>query len=194
MNQLSWVSTLWRTRLVTKIRFRGVNWIGTGEHIMVNMHKKIVVAPGLAFDAAELATEVVASLGNRGGGKSNGASVIAEGLIGASVQVVVLDYVGIWFSICLAEDGKTVSPYRIPVLGGAHGDISLAATSGAVVAEALASRRSSAILDISGFSKQDRCRFATDFAEAFFRAKKRRGLHHRSLSWARRGCSGPSRR
>jgi hypothetical protein len=143
------------------------------EYIMADLHKKITVAPGLIFDAAELATEVVASLGNRGGGKSNGASVIAEGLIGAGVQVVVLDYVGIWFSICLLEDGKTASPYRIPVLGGAHGDISLAATSGAVVAEALASRRSSAILDISGFSKQDRCRFATDFAEAFFRAKKR---------------------
>jgi hypothetical protein len=140
---------------------------------MASSYKKIVVALGLAFDAAELATEVVASLGNRGGGKSNGAAVIAEGLIGAGVQVVVLDYVGIWFSICLKEDGKTASPYRIPVLGGVHGDISLAATSGAVVAEALASRRSSAILDISGFSKQDRCRFATDFAEAFFRAKKR---------------------
>ena len=140
---------------------------------MTGVASKLVIAPGLTFDAAELATEVVASLGNRGGGKSNGAAVIAEGLIASAVQVVVLDYVGIWFSICLMPDGKTVSPYRIPVLGGAHGDIALAATAGIVVAEALASRRSSAILDISGFSKQDRCRFATDFAEAFFRAKKK---------------------
>lgn len=144
-----------------------------GEFFMVNAPKKVVVAPGLVFDAAELATEVVASLGNRGGGKSNGAAVIAEGLIGASIPVVVLDYVGIWFSICLMADGKTASPYRIPVLGGSHGDITLSPTVGSVVAEALASRQSSAILDISSFSKQDRCRFATDFAEAFFRAKKR---------------------
>ena len=42
-----------------------------------------------------------------------------------------------------------------------------------MVAEALAERHSSAVLDVSGFSKGDRCRFAADFAEAFFRAKKR---------------------
>jgi hypothetical protein len=134
--------------------------------------KSLHLARGLSIPAAELATEVVASLGNRGGGKSNGAAVIAEGLLAAGVPVVVLDYVGIWFSLRLAPDGKTPSPYPIPVLGGRHGDIGLVPTTGAIVAEALARTQSSAVLDISAFSKTDRCRFATDFAEAFFRAKK----------------------
>jgi hypothetical protein len=133
---------------------------------------KVRLAHGLTLPAAELATEVVASLGNRGGGKSNGAAVVAEGLLAAGVPVVVLDYVGIWFSLRLAPDGKTPSPFQIPVLGGRHGDIGLAPTTGTIVAEALARTQSSAVLDISGFSKADRCRFATDFAEAFFRAKK----------------------
>jgi hypothetical protein len=134
--------------------------------------KSLHLARGLSIPAAELATEVVASLGNRGGGKSNGAAVIAEGLLAAGVPVVVLDYVGIWFSLRLSPDGKTPSAYAIPVLGGRHGDIGLAPTTGAIVAEALARTQSSAVLDISAFSKTDRCRFATDFAEAFFRAKK----------------------
>ena len=135
--------------------------------------KELHLAAGLKFDALELATEVVASLGNRGGGKSNGAALVAEQLLDAGVQVIVLDYVGIWFSLRLEPDGKTPSRFQIPVLGGPHGDIGLAPTAGAVVAEALAERSSSAVLDVSAFSKGDRCRFATDFAEAFFRARKK---------------------
>ena len=136
------------------------------------MKSEIQLATKLSFVAVELATEVVASLGNRGSGKSNGAAVIVEGLLDAKVQVVILDYVGIWSSLRLREDGKAPSRFQIPVLGGNHGDIGLLSTTGSQVAEALAERHSSAVLDISAFSKGDRCRFATDFAEAFFRAKK----------------------
>jgi uncharacterized protein len=134
---------------------------------------EVELAPGLSFDASELATEVVASLGARGGGKSNGAAVVVEGLLDAGVQVVVVDYVGIWFSLRLQPDGKTPSRFKVPVLGGPHGDVALAPGAGAVVAEALAERHSSAVLDLSSFSKQERMRFVTDFAEVFFRAKKR---------------------
>jgi hypothetical protein len=134
---------------------------------------EVELAPGLKFNASELATEVVASLGARGGGKSNGAAVVVEGLLDAGVPVVVVDYVGIWFSLRLQPDGRTASRFKIPVLGGPHGDVALAPGAGAVVAEALAERHSSAVLDLSSFSKQERMRFVTDFAEAFFRAKKR---------------------
>lgn len=137
------------------------------------MNRAVRLAPGLSFSAAELATEVIASLGNRGGGKSNGAVVVAEELLAAGVPVVVLDHVGIWFALRLLADGKTPSPHQIPVLGGEHGDIGLVPTAGSTVAEALAERQSSAVLDVSSFSKTDRCRFAADFAESFFRAKKR---------------------
>lgn len=134
--------------------------------------KTIHLARGLTLPAAELATEVVASLGQRGSGKSNGAGVIAEGLLAAGVQVIVLDHVGIWWALRMDETGKHPSPYEIPVLGGQHGDLVLVPTTGAVVAEALARSGSSAVLDVSAFSKGDRCRFAADFAEAFFRTKK----------------------
>jgi uncharacterized protein len=131
------------------------------------------MAPRLRFNASEIATEVVASLGARGGGKSNGAAVMVEALLDAGIQVIAVDYVGIWFSLRLGPDGKTPSRFKIPVLGGPHGDVALASGAGSVVAEALAERHSSAVLDLSSFSKQERMRFFTDFAESFFRAKKR---------------------
>ncbi len=136
----------------------------------------IQLAKGLSFPAEQFACEVTAAIGNRGGGKSNGCAVAVEQLLDAGVQTVIMDYVGIWFSLRLKPDGKTPSRYSIPILGGKHGDIELSPAAGAVVAEVLAERRSSAILDLSLFSKSDRMRFVTDFAEAFFRAKKQ----HRS--------------
>jgi hypothetical protein len=132
------------------------------------------LADGLSVPAAELATKVVAALGMRGSGKSNVMAVIAEQLLAAGIQVVVLDDVGIWFSLRLKPDGKTKSGLEIPVLGGRHGDIPLLPTAGEVVAKSLAETGSSAVLDISGFRKGERARFAAAFAETLFRAKQ----HH----------------
>jgi uncharacterized protein len=133
---------------------------------------KIHLAKGLSVPAEEIATQVVAALGMRGSGKSNIMAVIVEGLIAARVQVLVLDYVGIWFSVGLDPSGKRPSPFRIPVLGGRHGDIGLVPGAGKDVAKALAGSGSSAVLDVSDFSKAGRCAFATDLAEALFAAKK----------------------
>jgi len=130
------------------------------------------LARDLELPALELACEVTTFVGNRGGGKTNGAVVAVEQMLDAGVQVVVLDYVGIWYGLRLKSDGKTPSRFVIPILGGRHGDIPLSASAGRVVAEALASRHSPAVLDLSAFSQADRCRFATDFGEVFFQSKK----------------------
>jgi hypothetical protein len=137
--------------------------------------KTIHLGRGLTLPAHAFATNVVAALGMRGSGKSNVMTVAVEGLLAAGVQVVVLDYVGIWFGLRLKPDGKIASPYEIAVLGGRHGDIPLVAPAGRQVAEALAASHASAVLDISAFSKGDRIRFAADFGEAFFHAKKTHG-------------------
>lgn len=133
---------------------------------------KIRLAPDLAFDSADLATKVVAALGMRGSGKSNVMAVIAEGLMDQGIPVVVLDHVGIWFSLRLGPGGKSASHYNIPVLGGQHGDIALLPSAGATVGETLAKNHSAAVLDVSSMRKNDRMRFAADFAESFFHAKK----------------------
>jgi hypothetical protein len=134
---------------------------------------KIALCPGLRLSAVDLATSVTSVLGIRGAGKSNLSAVVVEGLLDADIPVIVLDRVGIWFSLRLRPDGRKPSRFAIPVLGGEHGDIALLPTAGAQVAEALASSHGSAVLDISRFSKAGRIQFATDFAETFFEAKKR---------------------
>jgi hypothetical protein len=140
---------------------------------------KVKLAPGLEFDAAELATEVTAAIGIRGSGKSNALGVLAEGMLDAGIQVAILDPVGLWFSLRLQADGKTPSRHKIHVLGGRHGDIPLLPTSGRLVARALASTRASAVLDVSQMSKGDRCRFAADLAETLLHEKK----EHQSPLW-----------
>lgn len=135
--------------------------------------RKIALAANLKLSAVELATSVTSVLGIRGCGKSNLGAVIVEGLLDAQIPVVVLDRVGIWFSLRLERDGKTPSRFKVPVLGGVHGDIALLPTAGVQVAEALAAGQSSAVLDISRFTQAGRIKFATEFAEAFFEAKKR---------------------
>lgn len=134
---------------------------------------KIKLGKGLDVPAHELATSVWAALGIRGSGKSNLAAVAAEGILDAGIPVVVIDSVGPWFSLRLGPDGKTASRFKIPVLGGVHGDIALPPGAGRQVAEALAASASSAVLDVSMMGKGERVRFAADFAEAFFEAKKR---------------------
>lgn len=136
------------------------------------MSRTIHLGVKLDLGAHAFATNVVAALGMRGSGKSNVMTVAVEGLLGANVQVIVLDYVGIWFGLRLLPDGKRPSPFEIPVLGGRHGDIPLVSAAGRQVAEALAASHSSAVLDISAFTKSERIKFAADFGEAFFHAKK----------------------
>ena len=135
------------------------------------MSRMIHLGTRLDLGAHAFATNVVAALGMRGSGKSNVMTVAVEGLLKADIQVIVLDYVGIWFGLRLTPAGKP-SPFEIPVLGGRHGDIALVSGAGRQVAEALAASHSSAVLDISAFSKGERIKFAADFGEAFFHVKK----------------------
>lgn len=132
----------------------------------------INLASNLALPAQQLCTSVWTALGMRGSGKSNLAALVVEGLLGVKFPVIILDPVGIWFSLRLGSDGRTPSRHAVPVLGGAHGDIALLPQAGREVAEALAKSGSSAVLDISRMRKSERTRFAADFAEAFFEAKK----------------------
>jgi uncharacterized protein DUF87 len=133
---------------------------------------KVTIGDGLAMSALELATQVTAAIGMRGSGKSNVMAVIAEQLLGVGIPVVVLDYVGLYFGLRLKADGKTPSGLDIPVLGGPHGDIPLLPTAGEVVARSLAEGDYAAVLDISRFTKGERARFATEFAETFLQVKR----------------------
>jgi uncharacterized protein len=122
----------------------------------------------LPIDAA---TQTFAFIARKGAGKTYAAGKLAECLLDAHVQVVILDAVGNWWGLRLMADGKTPA-YDIPVIGGLRGDIPLEATGGHLIADIIADTGRSLIIDVSQFSKADRQRFATGLAERLWRNKK----------------------
>ena len=119
----------------------------------------------------EAVTQTFAVLGRRGSGKSYASSKLAEGMLEADAQIVVLDPIGNWYALRVAADGKGKG-FPIPVFGGLHGDVPLEATAGHLLADLVVDRGLSVVLDVSSFRKGDRKRFATDFAEQLFHRKK----------------------
>lgn len=122
---------------------------------------------------AEAATQKFALFGQSGSGKSYAAMKLAEEMLRAGIQVIILDSVGIWWGLRVAADG-TGPGLPIAVCGGEHGDLPLPASAASAIAEALAEGGMSAVLDISEYELPDHKRFVRDFAEAFFQAKKKR--------------------
>jgi hypothetical protein len=120
----------------------------------------------------DVTTQALAFLGRRGSGKSYAATKLAELLHAAGAQFVAIDPVGIWWGLRLAADGRG-GGLDVPIFGGLHGDIPLAATAGALIADVIADRGISTVLDVSQFeSEADKARFARDFAARFFYRKK----------------------
>lgn len=121
---------------------------------------------------ANAPTQTFAYLGTRGSGKSYGAGVQVEEFLRGQVQVVIVDPVGIWWALRYAADGKAPG-FEIPVFGGWHGDVPLEPTGGELVAQLVAERRMSVVLDVSEFSYGQQRRFVADFATLLFALKKR---------------------
>jgi uncharacterized protein len=116
-------------------------------------------------------TQTLAAIGRKGAGKTYLAGVIAEQMLDAEAQVVVLDPVGNWFGLRIGADGKAPGK-EIFVIGGEHGDVPLTSEAGARIAQLLVEKRASAVLDISEFRIGERKRFAAAFGEELFHLKK----------------------
>ena len=129
---------------------------------------KISKELSLPIDAV---TQTFAMIGRKGAGKTYLASMIAEQMLDAKAQVVVLDPIGNWYGLRIDKDGKKKGK-DIFVIGGDHGDIPIAVEAGARLARLIVDKGISAVLDISGFRLYERKRFATDFAEELLHRKK----------------------
>jgi hypothetical protein len=118
-------------------------------------------------------TQRLGFLGTVGSGKSYSASKLAELMLDAGAQIVVIDPVGIWYGLRLAANGTSPSDYQIPIFGGLHGDVPLEAAAGKLVADLVVDRGISLIIDISQFeSDADKARFCEAFGNRFFFRKK----------------------
>jgi uncharacterized protein len=140
------------------------------------MTRSLIISDDLSLPI-DAATQTFAFIARKGAGKTYAAGKLAECLIDAGVQVVVLDSVGNWWGLRLTADGKEAA-YDIPVIGGLRGDIPLEATGGKLIADTIVETGRSLIIDVSQFSKGDRQRFATDLGERLWLKKK--AEHHPS--------------
>lgn len=128
------------------------------------------VAPDLKFPV-DAGTQTFAFIGRKGSGKTYGTGKIVELMIGAGIQVAILDTVGNWYGLRLAADGKGEG-LDVPIVGGLRGDVPLEASGGALIADVLVETGRSMVIDVSQFSKADRQRFATAFGQRLWRLKK----------------------
>lgn len=134
--------------------------------------KTLKLAKGLDLPADEAVTQKYGCIGRSGSGKSYGSMRLAELFLGVGAQIIVLDWVGVWWSLRLAADGKAPGFEHVYIFGGEHADVPLEPTSGALMADLIVDKHISVVLDVMHFRKAERTRFATAFAEQFFHRKK----------------------
>lgn len=115
-------------------------------------------------------TQTIAILARKRSGKSYTARRIAEQLIRAMLQVVIVDPKGDWWGMRSSADGKGPG-LSILILGGEHGDLPLEVGSGELVAKLVVEERVSVVLDLSLFRKSEVAKFMTDFGENIYRLK-----------------------
>ena len=98
---------------------------------------KLRISDDLALPI-DAVTQKFGFLGRTGSGKTYGANKLAEQMLEAKAQIVVLDPVGVWWGLrvgTLKIDSVTPPGYPIPILGGMHGDIPLEPGAGALIAD-----------------------------------------------------------
>lgn len=134
--------------------------------------KKLQLAKELSLPADEAVTQKYGFIGRSGSGKSYASMKLAELFLGAGAQIIALDWVGIWWSLRLAGNGKAPGFEHVYIFGGEHADVELRPESGALMADLIVDKHISVVLDVMHFRKAERTRFATAFAEQFFHRKK----------------------
>lgn len=125
------------------------------------------IADGLCLPL-DTTTSTLIVYGGKGMGKTNFGSVLVEELSRASQRFSVLDPVGVWYGLRHAADGASPGVEAL-ILGGVHGDLEIAPSAGAAVAEFMADEDVDIIVDISRhrsgsmWSVGEKIRFTADY-------------------------------
>jgi hypothetical protein len=131
---------------------------------------KLRIADALSLPL-EAGTETTGILGIRGSGKTNTAAVMAEELLRAGQQVVIIDPTDAWWGLKSSDDG-TKPGYPVVVLGGKRGDLPLSSGDGKLIADFVVEQGVSVICSLRGFeSKNQELAFATAFLRRLYHLK-----------------------
>jgi hypothetical protein len=102
-------------------------------------------------------------VGASGSGKTVTAKADVEQLLDDRRHVVVIDPTGVWWGMRSNAAGDGAG-FDLPIFGGVHGDVPIAADQGALVAGIVLEQRVSAIVDLSAIdNSKDWRRFMADF-------------------------------
>jgi hypothetical protein len=118
-------------------------------------------------------TSTVVVYGGKGMGKTNLGNVIVEELDACGLRWCVLDPMGVWWGLRHSKDG-TGPGISCVILGGAHGDIPIEPTGGAIVADLVIDEHTNTVIDFSRkangqmWSIGEKIRFVNDYARRLF--------------------------
>jgi hypothetical protein len=116
--------------------------------------------------------DTLAIMAVKGAGKTYAFLVLAEEFYRLRLPFVILDPVGVCWGLRASASGER-DGLPVVVIGGKHGDLPLHATSGKIVAEFVAQRRGSVVIDFSNFdTKADQIRFTLDFLTTLYRINR----------------------
>ena len=131
----------------------------------------IELGAGFTLDA-NIATKRTTLLGQPESGKTNGATVIAEGLLKIGVPVTSLDWKGDLWGQRSSADGLS-DGYPVVIFGGDHADVDIDEHDGREIGHLVAKDEMPSVIDVSGFvTDAERRRFMAAFLRAFLQAKK----------------------
>lgn len=135
---------------------------------------KLKISPELTLPS-DCVTGTLALLGRKRMGKTYKAKVLAEEMLKAGQQIVVIDPTGAWWGLRSSADGNGEG-FPITIFGGKHADVPLESTAGAEIAAAIAEDHFSAIFDLTKFTKGEEQRFCAAFLETLYR-KNDKAIH-----------------
>lgn len=115
-------------------------------------------------------TQMIAVLAQRGAGKTYAASVLAEEMLKAAVQVVVIDPLDVWWGLRASADGEQAG-LPVVVFGGARGDLPLTPDNAAVIADLVIEQGLSVVLSVSHLRKKEQRAFVGAFCERLYQRK-----------------------
>lgn len=133
---------------------------------------KLRLAPDLALPE-EAVTSTLVVYGGKGMGKTNFGSVFVEELTKAHLRWALLDPMGVAWGLRHSKDGKGPG-IECVLLGGAHGDIPIEPTGGAIVADLVVDENANVIIDFSRkatgqmWTLGEKVRFVTDYTLRLF--------------------------
>ena len=113
----------------------------------------------------------IAVVGTTGSGKTYTGIGLVGGFLEAGKRVCIIDPTGVWWGLRSSADGNGPG-FPVVIFGGEHADVAIAETSGAAVAQLIASRNLPAIIDLSEMLQDAQIKFVLDFAMTIYAANK----------------------